>query len=186
MRINHRLKRLGIVANLAMGVAIATTASLARSVQLRDGTTHFVQVPQLGEVYAVYDDIRVPNVAYYFTVTVPADAGEPLQRLTIAQQGFDQIRYKLPRTWAYANQQRQHRLSLSDVSVDRQGTLSVQFEPVVPPGTTVTVGVRSRHNPDTGGVYLFGVTAFPQGEKAYGQFLGYGRITFFDSNDSNF
>ncbi|HEY9294790.1 MAG TPA: DUF2808 domain-containing protein [Phormidium sp.] len=35
-------------------------------------------------------------------------------------------------------------------------------------------------NPCFSGVYLFGVTAFPQGEKAHGQFLGFGRFHFYD------
>ena len=99
-----------------------------------------------------------PNVPYYFMVTLPAGAGEPLQRLTIGQQGFDQIKYKLSRTWAYANGQRQQRIPLGAVGIDSEGTVTVNFEPALLPGTTVTVGLRSRYNPDTGGVYLFGVT----------------------------
>ena len=185
MPVYARPKAWGLATSLAMFMAIVLPSSQARSIQLADGTHYFVQVPQLGTVRAVYDDIRVPNVAYYFTVMVPPDAGEPLQRLTITQTGFDQIKYNVARTWAYANEQRQNRLPLSDVTVDRQGALTVNFASGVTPGTTVTVGLRSRRNPSTGGVYLFGVTAFPAGEKAYGQFLGYGRITFFDSNDSN-
>jgi len=34
-------------------------------------------------------------------------------------------------------------------------------------------------NPCYGGAYLFGLTAFPQGEVPHGQFLGYGRIHFY-------
>nr|WP_199755917.1 DUF2808 domain-containing protein [Chroococcidiopsis cubana] len=45
------------------------------------------------------------------------------------------------------------------------------------PGTTVTVALRAKRNP-SGGIYLFGVTAFPTGEKSSGQFLGYGRLHF--------
>jgi hypothetical protein len=185
MSINYRIMGLGLAANLAWAMAMTFMLSpLARSVQLRDGTVYFVKIPQLGDVRAVYNDVRIRHVPYYFTVTHPEGVGEPLQRLTFSQEGFDQIQYSLSRTWAYANGQRQQRIPLGEVSGDRQGTITVNFEPAVSPGTTVTIGLQSRRNPSTGGVYLFGVTAFPPGEKAHGQFLGYGRITFFDSGDN--
>jgi hypothetical protein len=33
-----------------------------------------------------------------------------------------------------------------------------------------------KHNPIGGGVYLFGVTAYPMGDHSSGMFLGYGRF----------
>jgi hypothetical protein len=52
----------------------------------------------------------------------------------------------------------------------------VVFEPAIAPGKTVTVALRPVQNPNFPGVYLFGVTAFPPGEKVHGQFLGFGRF----------
>lgn len=35
------------------------------------------------------------------------------------------------------------------------------------------------------GVYLFGVTAFPAGEKSHGQFIGFGRLHFYNDGGSD-
>jgi hypothetical protein len=71
---------------------------------------------------------------------------------------------------------------LGEVSQDRQTrAVTINFNPPIPPGQTVTVSLRPRQNPIFSGVYLFGITAYPQGEKAYGQFLGYGRLHFYNS-----
>ncbi len=47
------------------------------------------------------------------------------------------------------------------------------------PGTKITIGLKAQQNPQRGGVYLFGVTAFAIGEKPHGQFLGFGRLQFY-------
>jgi Protein of unknown function (DUF2808) len=56
----------------------------------------------------------------------------------------------------------------------------VQFNPPVQPGRKVTIALSPQRNPAYSGVYLFGVTAFPTGEKSHGQFLGFGRLHFYD------
>jgi Protein of unknown function (DUF2808) len=48
----------------------------------------------------------------------------------------------------------------------------------VMPGTTFTVAVEAERNPIHGGIYQFGVTAYPVGEGTTGQYLGTGRVTF--------
>jgi hypothetical protein len=63
------------------------------------------------------------------------------------------------------------------------GEITIAFEQPVQPGQTVTVAVKSEANPTFGGVYLFGVTAYPAGESSLGQFLGYGRINFYGSSN---
>jgi hypothetical protein len=78
-------------------------------------------------------------------------------------------------------------VSLSEVIDDRKTRMvSVTFDPPIAPGQTVTVGLRPVRNPNVGGVYLFGVTAFPAGEKVHGQFLGFGRLQFYEARDSWF
>lgn len=59
----------------------------------------------------------------------------------------------------------------------------MSFDPPVPPATTVTLRLRPERNPRISGIYLFGVTAYPTAAKR-GQFLGYGRLHFYD-RDSN-
>ncbi|MDZ4877634.1 MAG: hypothetical protein CLLPBCKN_007069 [Chroococcidiopsis cubana SAG 39.79] len=67
--------------------------------------------------------------------------------------------------------------SIGGEQPNKPGEAMIAFDPPVSPGTTVTVALRAESNPD-GGIYLFGVTAFPAREKSSGQFLGYGRLHF--------
>jgi hypothetical protein len=59
--------------------------------------------------------------------------------------------------------------------------VTLVFDPPISPGKTVTVALKAARNPLPGGIYLFGVTAFPPGENSSGLFLGYGRLHL-DSN----
>lgn len=56
------------------------------------------------------------------------------------------------------------------------GETTVIFETPVEPGNTVLIAIKPQRNPSTGGVYLFGVTAYPTGENSSGLYLGSGRI----------
>ena len=66
---------------------------------------------------------------------------------------------------------------------DRQ-KITITFNPPIPASnelnTKLVVGLRPVRNPRYDGVYLFGVTAFPQGDRPNSQFLGYGRLSFYD------
>ncbi|MBR8839258.1 MAG: DUF2808 domain-containing protein [Stigonema ocellatum SAG 48.90 = DSM 106950] len=172
------------------GTAIACTVAisgynvgLSRAVQLQDGTVYFVQPPRLVEAVTTYNDIYVTGATYYFTIDIPETAGEPLQRITINQhEGVDYVHYNLKDTYAFVGD-RSHKgqkLVLKDATSDRKTrTVSLTFAAPVPPGRTITIGLKPEQNPSVQGVYLLGVTAFPAGEKAYGQFLGYGRLQFY-------
>lgn len=54
----------------------------------------------------------------------------------------------------------------------KKQTVILNFDPPVTPGQTITIGLRPVQNPWISGVYLFGVTANPRGEKSHGQFRG--------------
>ena len=118
------------------------------------------------------------------------NAGEPLQRITIVQdEGTDTVRF-LPREIEAFEGTRNRlgpKLSLGEVTADHKSrTVTVNFNPPLPPGKTVTIALSPNRNPLSGGVYLFGVTAFPPGEKTHGQFLGFGRLHFYESGNSFF
>jgi Protein of unknown function (DUF2808) len=173
--------------NLAAMVAIASISvivpELAQSVQLRDGTVSFVQQPSLVESTTTLKAVNEWNATYYFTINLPQDAGEPLQRVTINQhEGVDDIRFKLEDTRAFVGTRRRkgEKITLGEVTRDKKTqTVTVIFNPPIAPGKTVTIGLRPVQNPSTSGVYLFGVKAFPAGEKTAGQFMGYGRLQFY-------
>jgi hypothetical protein len=117
------------------------------------------------------------------------NAGEPLQRVTINQrQGVDDIRFDLEDTRAFEGTPRNkgEKLTLKEVRKDADTqTISVTFDPPIQPGKTFTIGLRPVRNPWSSGAYIFGVTAFPVGEKPYGLYLGVGRLQFYD-NDRDF
>ncbi|MEO0374832.1 MAG: DUF2808 domain-containing protein [Cyanobacteria bacterium P01_A01_bin.17] len=170
-----------IFGSLVVGLA-AFVPSATQAVQLADGTVHFVAVPRLLQTRTTNKDAGDFGATYYFTLSVPDDAGEPLQRVLFEQrEGLNRVKFLPQRTRAFADQRRRQPVIPSDVQVDEQGRVSVWFDPPIAPGETLVVGLRPRRNPYTDGVYLFGVTAFPAGEKSQGQFLGFGRLHFYDN-----
>lgn len=169
---------------IALG-GFATQATQA--VQLRDGTVYFTQPPELVTATNTFKGVNEWGATYYFTLNLPQNAGEPLQRVTINQhEGTSDIRFDLEDSRAFeGTRDRQGtRLTLSEVTRNKETkTVSLIFNPPVPPGKTITIGLRPVKNPMYSGVYLFGVTAFPQGQKSHGQFLGFGRLHFYDSKN---
>lgn len=166
-----------------------------------DGTISFAQPPLLISATTPYTDTNVWDTTYYFTLELPVNAGEPLQRVTFSQtEGTERIRFDLKHSGAFegTRDRRGPKLTLkppakSDLAearylpvVARQTQpVTVTFDPPVPPGKTVTIGLRTVRNPLYDGVYLFSVTAFPAGEQAAGQFLGFGRLQFYTDGNSD-
>ncbi len=169
---------------LATTLAVAVVAApSAQAVHLVDGTVYFTYPPELIAATTTFKEVYVWGATYYFTLSLPENAGEPLQRVTITQkEGTEDIRFDLKDSRAFIGTARDKgpRLTLGGVTRERKtSTISVTFDPPVPPGKTVTIGLRPERNPRFSGVYLFGVTAFPAGEKSHGQFLGFGRLQFY-------
>lgn len=171
------------------GLLLATLLGLApisvQAVQTADGTVYFNQVPTLIDTAVNFDTVRVLRPKYDFRIALPAQAQEPLKTVMISQrEGFDAIAFRLQDTRAFRGKDRKQPLPLAATTTDVQGNITVTFAEPIAPGTDFTIRLRAHDNPDTGGIYLFGVTAFPEGEKAHGQFLGFGRIHIYDG-DSN-
>lgn len=167
-------------------IAISSFSGSAGAVQVADGTVYFNQVPRLLGAVADYKSTRIPNARYDFHFFLPDAAQEPLKTVTFSQkEGFDSIDFNLGKTLAYVGGNRKQTFPVT-ATVNPQGQMTVTFAQPISPGTEFTIRLRAKRNPDTGGTYLFGVTAFPDGEKAYGQFLGFGRLPFFEGGDSSF
>ncbi|PPS40193.1 DUF2808 domain-containing protein [Chroococcidiopsis sp. TS-821] len=158
----------------------------AQAVQLSDGTVYFVQPPSLVSATTTVNSVSAWGATYYFTINIPKNADEPLQRVTIKQRdGSNHVRFRLDDSRAFegTRDRRGTQLTLGEVTRDRDTrTVTMTFDPPVAPGRTITIGLRPVRNPLFSGVYLFGVTAFPPGEKAHGQFLGFGRFHFYGNN----
>ncbi len=171
--------------SLAVVGAIATPHSPSQAVQLSDGTVFFIAPPRFVGASSTNNSVNAWSVTYYFTLNHLENAGEPLQRVTIVQdEGTDTVRFSPKEIEAFEGTRDRlgSKLSLGEVTTDRKSrTVTVNFNPPVPPGKTVTIALSPDRNPLYGGVYLFGVTAFPPGEKTHGQFLGFGRLNFYES-----
>jgi hypothetical protein len=176
-----------VATSITMG-AIATSAG--RAIQLADGTIHFVRPPSLEYAATTRRLVFVRGATYYFTLNLPENAGEPLGRVVINQRdgasNARQIEFEAEDSFAFVGTRRDRgaevNISTANYDSDNQ-SVSLTFDPPVPPGTMVTIGLRPERNPQMDGAYLFGVTAFPAGESAQGQFLGYRRIDFDEHGD---
>lgn len=170
--------------------AITTPLQPSQAVQLSDGTVFFTSPPRLAGASTTNNSVNAWSATYYFTLNHLENAGEPLQRVTIVQNdGSDTVRFSPRDIEAFEGTRNRPgaRLPLGEVTTDRKTrTVTVNFNPPVPPGRSVTIALSPDRNPLYGGVYLFGVTAFPPGEKTHGQFLGFGRLSFYESGHGFF
>lgn len=128
----------------------------------------------------------VPST-YEFTLTVPQDAGQPLKAVTITQaENVETIRFNVSSSKAYTGRRltANSEIRLASIGGDQSasGQQTIVFDQPVLPGNTVTIALSTQSNPNSSGVYLFGVTAYPDGENGLGQFLGYGRIYFYSNS----
>lgn len=154
--------------------AVALSAQAALAVKFPDGRVAFNRPPSITNVEASFDSARVSNPTYTFKLTVPAEAGEPLQALEIVQRdNAEAVQFKPQKSRAFVNGSA---IAVTASGTETPGTIRLVFDTPIQPGETVTVDVNPKRNPTYGGVYLFGVTAYPEGEAGIGQFIGHGRI----------
>ena len=180
------MSRTSLVSSL---LAIATTVvgvnflivQPTEAFELPDGQRVFERSPRLIRSATSF---RGPasRANYYFTIEVPKDAGEPLKAVTILQQtNLEQIVFFPSQTRAFFGDSFEEDSSIPLASVNRESSekngVKVVFEKPVESGNMVTISLRAR-NPRYGGIYQFGVTAFPVGENSQGLYLGAGRIHF--------
>ena len=167
------------LAPLAVGLTVAAPVAAGR---LADGTVAFDRPPTLVGVSTLTSTAGA-NGRYHFTITVPADAGEPLEAVRITPyQHVQTIPLDLKATQAAAGAAFAQGTTLPLANVggtpEDANEALVVFEQPVTPGNTVTITLEAERNP-AGGVYQYGVTAYPAGENSVGQFLGYGRLSFY-------
>ena len=174
--------------SLCWSVAIASLsiAMPSQAVRFPDGTVAFESGISLVDAYTTFSGVRVRQARYYFDLELPADLGEPLSKIVIKQRsGGDEVKFKPEKTKAYlgSHSDKQEPLEVTTAIDEATSEVTVQFEKPIPPGSAVTVGIKPRENPDYAGVYLFGVTAFPAGDKPTGMYLGPGRLHFYRGGD---
>jgi Protein of unknown function (DUF2808) len=174
-----------IITVFSIGVSGVLRPS-ANAIELADGTTHFLNPPRLLGVLSSQDGTYIWDASYYFTLKLPENAGEPLRKVVIVQEGgLGRPLFDTDNTEAFEGTRRKpgKRLPLQEVNLDPEATaLTVLFDPPVPPGKTFTIRLNPVRNPEVAGTYLYGVTAFPVGKRPYGQYIGVGQIRIYDGN----
>ena len=171
---------------ISCAIAFSSIIKPVSAVQTKDGTVAFEAGLRLVDTYATFTGIRVRQAKYYFDLELPDDIGEPLQQVTIKQRsGGDRVKLKPEKTEAYlgSHRDKEERLQAIATFDEATGAIAVKFESAIPPGSKVTIALKPRRNPDYAGVYLFGVTAFPRGDKSRGMYLGAGRLHFYQNGD---
>jgi Protein of unknown function (DUF2808) len=177
---SNGLRQVGASLAIAGLLSFSLLDSPARAVRFSDGTIHFAGIPSLGKVSTTDNSAWAWGATYFFALQIPADSSEPLGRIELKKtEGLDSIDFNLKRTFAYVNGDRHQTIDVR-ASNPAEDTLAIEFDPPVAPGTALTLGLRPYNNPRNGGVYLFGITAFPAGDKVSSQFIGHGRLQFYD------
>jgi len=157
------------------------------AIDLGNGRTFFDKPPRLINSVATFNS---PNTRseYLFTILLPEDAGEPLQAVSIVQKpNLEKIRFELSKSRAFFGEGLRGGSSIPVAQVESEpnnpSEITIFFEEPVAPGNMVTVSIRAKRNPSSGGVYHFGVTAFSIGEDSPGLYLGSGRLHFTSRSD---
>ncbi len=163
-------------------IVLSLSPSTAKAGQLGE-QSYFDHSPHLIRSATSNDAAHNP-ATYEFTIALPADAGAPLQTVKIVQeQNLDHVHFDVARSSAFlgdsfAGGQSVPLAAIGGEMPKNDSEATVTFNPPIQPGQTVTVALDATANPWQGGVYLFGVTAYPEGNQASGTFLGFGRIHF--------
>lgn len=137
----------------------------------------FEQSPRLIDTTNSFANHNSSFATYKFTIKVPFDAGKALKAITIEQREnfLDTVTFKPSQSSAsLANGQSLPLMAIG--GEETPGKVSIVLEQPVYPGETVTIAVKPTKNPRIGGVYLFGITVYPEGENSEGLYLGSGRI----------
>lgn len=104
-------------------------------------------------------------------MTVPEDAGQPLKAVKITQaENLEIVKFDVSNSKASLGQRfassSEIRLASTGGQPAHPGEVTLVFDQLVQPGSTVTVALAVQQNPSWGGVYEFGVTVYPVGEGA--------------------
>lgn len=144
------------------------------------GQGFFRRSPRLIRSAATFRNRNNTAAKYQFTIEVPEDAGAALGAVKIQQkENVDTVVFNQNKNTAFVGDSLAGGPALSLAAIggaSQPGEATIVFNPPVEPGNTITVSVKPKRNPFTGGIYLFGITAYPAGESSQGMYLGSGRI----------
>lgn len=125
-----------------------------------------------------------PNAisTYIFEIEIPKDAENSLHKVIINQQINTETINFFPeniRASIMGNNYQNQPVNVETTIniVGDKNEIIIKLEPSIPAGNRVKLEVKAR-NPLYGGIYQFGVTAYPQGENSRSLYLGIARFHF--------
>jgi hypothetical protein len=155
----------------------------ASAVELR-GQTWFAKPPWKVDFRNYYWYVMQSGGEYYFTLTLPEQAGADLGGLEIQQtRGVDtQFPFMAERTRAFLGLPRREGAAIPVQAVfdaDRR-RVSVRFPQPPQPGQTLTVALRPWYNPSQADTYMFAVQALPAGPNPVPASLGFATMPIYE------
>jgi len=122
---------------------------------------------------------------YYFTVTLPANAGAGLGGMVIQQtRGTDRNFQFFPnQTTAFVGTPRRagKTFPVQAVFDNASRTMTVTFLEPPQPGQTITLSLVPQNNPRWADTYMFAVQALPAGPNPVAASLGYATMNIYDT-----
>ena len=177
--IKYSLAGVALIAGAILPISLSTNP--ASAVELPNGEVAFSKGPRLTRAATTSRSRNSPIATYQFTIEVPEDAKEALGSVVIQQRsGGDTVKFKEDKSSAFFGDSLAGGPDVSLAAVggieQQPGEVGIVFDQPIEPGNTVTVRVKPKRNPSSGGTYQFGVTAYPEGENVRGLYLGSRRI----------
>ena len=171
---------------LAVGLLPLAAALQMPAVALElQGQTWFSRPPWRVLFRSYYWSVMQTGVEYYFTLTLPEQAGAGLGGLEIQQtRGVDrQFPFMADRSRAFVGEPRREGAAIPvQVSFDEvQRRYSLRFPTPPQPGQTITVVLRPWHNPSQADTYMFAVQALPAGPNPVPASLGFATMPIYDA-----
>ncbi len=174
-----------LVGSLLLGQSVhaqSMNSQLMNSENEQSNQSFFLRSPYLISSSG-FNVVSFGSALVSFSVYVPPDAGEALRAVSVTpRQNTEAINLDPSNAWAYVDTGMEERnVALASIGGDQDpddGSMTVAFDQPVQPGETVTVQFRIPSNPIYGGVYLLGVTAYPDEQGSLGLPLGNIRLHF--------
>lgn len=178
-----------LVAPLSLPLALQLPLSVllrppaAGAIELR-GQTWFRRPPWKVEFRNYYWYVMQTGGEYYFTLTLPEQAGVGLGGLVIQQtRGVDtQFPFSVERTRAFVGLPRREGAAIPVQAQFDQNSrrFDLSFPDPPQPGSTITVALRPWYNPNQADTYMFSVQALPAGPNPVPASLGFATMPIFD------
>lgn len=116
---------------------------------------------------------------YSFTMTLPDHTAKGFAKLSFSEQtAAAPVWFNLKQTQAFVgtpNAPRQA-IDVADAWVDETGTIWVEFNPSLPPKTTLTVTFKPQKQPSAR-TYNYGIAAYPQAVRSVPVYVGNQTLT---------